>query len=123
MKFTSKEQLDRFRIEAKERFDKEESEKIKIFVGMGTCGVAAGARRVLDAVNSELEKRKIDATVIQTGCIGMCVREPLVDVQLPGQARITYGNIKPSDVPRIIVGHVLYGNIIENLAVARYEEI
>lgn len=123
MKFNNREELDSFRAEARKRFDKDEAEGIKIFVGMGTCGIAAGAQGVYDAVMKEIEKWQIKATVIQTGCIGMCVREPLVDVKLPGQDRITYGNIKPEDVPRIIVGHVLYGQVVKDLAVAQFEEL
>ncbi|MGB9791562.1 MAG: (2Fe-2S) ferredoxin domain-containing protein [Thermacetogeniaceae bacterium] len=118
----SREDLRRLREEARELIAARSAEGTKIIVGMGTCGIAAGAREVMAAILEELNKRNIKATVTQTGCIGMCEKEPLVDVQRPGEKRITYGKVKPSDVPRIIVGHVLHGNVVEDLVVARHEE-
>ncbi len=124
MKLKSREDLKRLREEAKGLVSARGPEGMtKIIVGMGTCGIAAGAREVMAAILEELNKRNIQATVTQTGCIGMCEKEPLVDVQRPGEKRITYGKVKPSDVPRIITGHVLHGNIVEDLVVARFEEI
>lgn len=96
--------------------------KTKIIIGMGTCGIAAGARNILHAVLEEIERRKLDVLVTQTGCIGMCEKEPLLDVQLPGKERITYGNLKEDDVKRIIVEHVINGNVVSDLAIARFEE-
>jgi NADP-reducing hydrogenase subunit HndB len=93
-----------------------------IIVGMGTCGIAAGARNILKAVLKEVEKRNVEVTVTQTGCIGMCEKEPLLDVKMPGKPRITYGNLSEEDVKRIIVEHVVNGHIVEDLAVARFEE-
>lgn len=123
MKLNNREALDQYRKEAKVVMDKSEAEDIKIYVGMGTCGIAAGAQGVLNAVLEELKNRQIKAKVIQTGCIGMCVKEPLIDVKLPGRERITYGNLKPADIPRIIDEHVQQGNVVEDLAVARFEEL
>lgn len=113
--------------ELRETFQKEISArnsagKPKIIIGMGTCGIAAGAREILHTVLEEIERRKLDVVVTQTGCIGMCEKEPLLDVQLPGKERITYGNLKKDDVKRIIVEHVINGNIVTDLAIARFEE-
>ncbi|MDO4987894.1 MAG: NADH-quinone oxidoreductase subunit NuoF [Synergistes sp.] len=87
---------------------------------MGTCGIAAGARAVMAAVLEELEKRNIhDVAVLQTGCIGMCQKEPLLDIVRPGEERVTYGPVKPTDVPRIIADHLVNGNVVEDLVVAK----
>ena len=95
----------------------------KIIIGMGTCGIAAGAREVMSAVLDELAVRKLnDVQVQQTGCIGMCEKEVLLDVVRPGEPRITYGNVKPEDVKRIIADHVVNGHIIEDLVVAKIEQ-
>jgi len=94
--------------------------KPRIIVGMGTCGIAAGAKDVFNAVVQEVESRRLDVVVAQTGCIGMCQREPLLDVELPGGPRVTYGNVAVKDVPRIIASHVLNGSIVEELAVAQF---
>lgn len=95
----------------------------KIIVGMGTCGISAGAREVMTAILDELGKRHLmDVQVQQTGCIGMCEKEVLVDVLRPGEPRITYGKVKPSDVPKIIAEHVVNGRIVQELVVGKIEE-
>lgn len=101
---------------------RDNTEKPKIIIGMGTCGIAAGARNILKAVLAEIEKRELDVNVTQTGCIGMCEKEPLLDIKLPGKDRITYGNLEEKDVKKIIIEHVINGNMVEELAIARFEE-
>lgn len=95
----------------------------KIIVGMGTCGIAAGAREVMSAILDELAVRKlVDVQVQQTGCIGMCEKEVLVDVVHPGEPRITYGKVTPADVRKIIADHVVNGRIVEELVVGKIED-
>ncbi|MEJ6951835.1 (2Fe-2S) ferredoxin domain-containing protein [Natronospora cellulosivora (SeqCode)] len=101
---------------------RDKSDKVNIVVGMGTCGIAAGARKILQAIMKETEKRNIDVVVSQTGCIGMCEKEPLLDVKMPGKDRITYGNLSEKDVEKIIVEHIINGKVVEKFAVARLEE-
>ena len=84
-----------------------------ITVGMGTCGIAAGAREVMQALFDELATRKIDAHVVTTGCIGMCSKEPLVDIQQGDGPRITYGNVDTTMVPRLIEEHLVQGHVIQ----------
>jgi NADP-reducing hydrogenase subunit HndB len=87
---------------------------------MGTCGIAAGARDVMTAILAELDKRGLkDVTVEKTGCIGMCQKEPLVDIIRPGEPRITYGNVEPKDVARIVAEHLVNGNVVEDKVVGR----
>ena len=94
----------------------------KVVVGMGTCGIAAGAREVMTAILDEIAKRKLqNVHVEQTGCIGMCEKEVLVDVIRPGEDRITYGKVKPADAARIIGDHVVNGKIVQDLVVGRIE--
>ena len=93
----------------------------RITVGLGTCGIAAGARETLQAVLAELQGRDIEATVNIVGCIGMCFREPLVDIEQAGRPRITYGNITADRVPRIIEEHLTNGRVIEEWVVGRLE--
>ncbi len=95
----------------------------QVIVGMGTCGIAAGAREVMTAILEEITKRNLaDVSVCQTGCIGMCQQEVLVDVIRPDQPRITYGRVKPTDVPKIIAEHVVNGRIVEELVVGKIEQ-
>ena len=76
--------------------------KTKIMVGMATCGQAAGAQGVWQSLHQEVKKRKIDAVVRKTGCIGLCQHEPLVDILKPGYPRITYDRITPERVGEIL---------------------
>jgi NADP-reducing hydrogenase subunit HndB len=95
----------------------------KIIVGMGTCGIAAGARETMRAIVAELDKKQIDAHVTTVGCIGMCAFEPLVDVEQAGGSRITYGNIHPDKVPRLIEEHLIQGQVVDDWVVARMPPI
>lgn len=106
----------------KEMKKRDQKTKAEIIVGMGTCGIAAGARDILKAVLSEVEKRDLDVRVTQTGCIGMCEKEPLMDVKLPGKEKITYGNLTTNDVKKIISEHIVNGNIVKDLVIARHAE-
>lgn len=90
-----------------------------IIVGMGTCGIAAGARETMRAILEELHKRNIEAHVATVGCIGMCAREPLVDIEQAGKPRITYGNITANKVPRLIEEHLINGRVVEEWTVGR----
>jgi NADP-reducing hydrogenase subunit HndB len=90
-----------------------------ITVGMGTCGIAAGAREVMTALLAGLAERNIDAHVVTVGCIGMCSMEPLVDVVRGDEPKITYGNVRPDMVPRILEEHVAGGQVVDEWVVAR----
>lgn len=86
-------------------------EAVRVVVGMATCGIAAGARPVLNAFTDEVAKRHLEnVTVGQTGCIGMCQFEPIVEVTLPGKEKVTYGKVTPEKAARIVVDHVVNGN-------------
>ena len=98
----------------------ENAEKIKIVVGMGTCGIAAGARETMGAVLQELEKRNLDNTLVtQTGCLGLCEQEPIVEVVIPGHPRVTYGKVSAEKARQIIARHVVNGNIIGEWVINR----
>jgi NADP-reducing hydrogenase subunit HndB len=90
-----------------------------VIVGMGTCGIAAGARDTMHAVLEALRERDIEANVTTVGCIGMCAKEPLVDIEQAGKPRVTYGNITPDMVSRLIEEHLVKGNVVEEWVVGR----
>ena len=75
-----------------------------IFVGAGTCGLAAGAEATFAAVTAWLAERAVDADVIRTGCIGLCSAEPLVEVQVPGRSRLVFERVTPDKVPAMLEG-------------------
>ncbi len=84
-----------------------------ILVGMGTCGRAAGALDVQMALRAAMRKHRVRAQVGTVGCIGMCSYEPLVDVALPGQTRVTYANVTPEMAERIVAEHLVGGKPVE----------
>lgn len=91
----------------------------KVIVGMGTCGIAAGARDVLLALMEEVDTRNLKVNITQTGCIGMCEQEPLLDVQLKDNERVTYGKVTPELVKQIVAEHIVNGRIFKEAALAR----
>lgn len=92
---------------------REENAKYRIVVAMGTCGIAAGARNVMSAILDEINKRDIaDAIVTQTGCLGYCDQEPLVQVFQPDKKTVTYGKITPEIARRIVAEHIVGNKIL-----------
>ena len=99
--------------------DRESSgDGIRVVVGMATCGIAAGARPVLNALVDEVAKRNLkNVTVAQTGCIGMCQYEPIVEVFEPGKEKVTYVKMTAEKVPEIVANHLVNGNPVVDYTV------
>jgi len=91
----------------------------RIFIGMGTCGIATGAEGVLEAVHDGFDKLKIEVPIIKTGCIGMCSQEVLLDVDIPGSARVTYRQVEPKMVEEILQKHLVGGQPVPELAIGQ----
>jgi len=118
-KLKTLEDLRRIREQAQQDFKMRTETGTRIIVGMGTCGIAAGARETMHAILEELKREDIDAHVTTVGCIGMCSKEPLVDIEQAGKARITYCNVHPDMVPRLIEEHLRQGHVIEEWTMGR----
>ena len=93
---------------------KEGDQGVRIVVGMATCGIDAGARPVLNAFVEEIAKRGLtnDITVTQTGCIGICQYEPVVEIEIPGQEKVTYVKVAPEMVSKIVNDHLVNKNVV-----------
>ena len=90
-----------------------DEDRIRVVVGMATCGIAAGARPVLNAFLEEIEKRNLNnVTVTQTGCIGVCRLEPIVEVYVPGEEKVTYVKLTPDMVPKIVSEHLVNRRVV-----------
>ena len=90
----------------------------RLVVAMGTCGIAAGAREVVAALLEELEQRNLhDITLAQSGCKGLCDREPTVTVQRADEAAVTYGDVTPETARRIVAEHLVGGKVVKELVV------
>jgi NADH:ubiquinone oxidoreductase subunit F (NADH-binding)/NAD-dependent dihydropyrimidine dehydrogenase PreA subunit/(2Fe-2S) ferredoxin len=82
-------------------------ERPAIFVGMGTCGLAAGAGKTLEAVRTYLAAHQIEADIVEVGCIGLCTAEPIVDVQIPGRTRVSYSSVTADKVAALLEGALI----------------
>ena len=97
---------------------KDDNVDTRIVVGMATCGIAAGARPVMLAFIEELKKRGIEnATVAQTGCVGMCRLEPMVEVYVKGQEKVTYVHMTPDKVARVVGEHIVNGRPVDEYTI------
>lgn len=116
----SLEELAKIREEAKKLTElREGKEGIQIIIGMGTCGIAAGARDTLMAFLDELGKRNIqNVTITQTGCIGLCEQEPIVEVEVPGKGKVRYGKVDAERARRIVANHIVNGNVLQELVLS-----
>ena len=93
---------------------KDDNIDTRVVVGMATCGIAAGARPVMLEFVEELKRRGIDnVTVAQTGCVGMCRLEPMVDVYVKGQEKVTYVHMSPDKVARVVTEHIVNGRPVD----------
>lgn len=97
---------------------------VRVVVGMATCGIAAGARPVLNALVEGVSHEGLmdKVTVSQTGCIGICQLEPIVEVFEPGTEKVTYVKMTPEKAARIIEEHLKNGNIVNEYTIAANKE-
>ena len=108
-------QLEAIRAKMKQQMElrNNNEDNIRVVVGMATCGIAAGARPVMTAFLEEVAKRELsNVTVSQTGCIGVCRLEPIVEVFAPGQEKVTYVKVKPEMVAEIVGQHLVNHNVV-----------
>lgn len=115
----SLEELSKIREEAKSKMGiREGSKDIRIVVGMATCGISAGARPVLKALVEELKVRNLkNVSVSQTGCIGICRFEPIIEVFEPGKDKVTYIEMTSEKAKKIISEHIVNGNVINDYTI------
>ena len=92
---------------------------IRVVVGMATCGIAAGARPVLNTLVEEVNKENLTGkvTVTQTGCIGICQYEPVVEVVTPGHEKVTYVKMTPEKAVRVVNDHLVNGNVVSEYTI------
>ena len=118
------EDLKRIREEAKAKMSMrlESDYKYRVVVGMATCGIAAGARPVLNTLVEEVAKHKLPVSILQTGCIGMCTLEPMVGVYDKDNNKTTYCLVDSNKAKEIVVKHLIEGQVIEEYTVGQYKK-
>ena len=96
----------------------EDKDAVRVLVGMATCGIAAGARPVLNAFTEEIARRDLAGVLVtQTGCIGLCQYEPIVEVTMPGQEKVTYVKMTPDKVGRVVAEHIIGGKPVTEFTI------
>ncbi len=120
----SLEELKAIREQMKKQMDvRDQSDSnIRVAVGMATCGIAAGAKPVLAASLDEIQTRDLHGvTVTQTGCIGVCRLEPVVEVFAPGEEKVTYVKVDPEMVPTIVEQHLMKHQVVTGFTIGAAE--
>jgi NADP-reducing hydrogenase subunit HndB len=112
----------RDKVRSKMNIREADPNNIRVLVGMATCGIAAGARPVLNTLVEEIQKRSLqNITVTQTGCIGICQYEPIVEVLEPGKEKVTYVNMTPEKAVRVVSDHLVNGNVVDAFTIGAAE--
>ncbi len=95
-----------------------DADQTRVMVGLATCGVAAGARPVYDALVKEVEACRIkNVMVVQTGCVGICQYEPVVEIVSPKLGRVTYVHMTAEKMKQVVAEHLLNGKIVEEYTI------
>jgi len=116
LKVTTLEELHKLRAQLREEVTQRYDVGTTVVVGMGTCGIAAGARETLLALNDEMTKRDMSANVTIDGCIGKCQFEPIVTVHRAGESAVMYGHVTADKVPELI-DKLAQGQVIQEWVV------
>ena len=120
MEKLSREQLHTLRTETRKKLEKACAESTQIIVGMGTSGIAAGAREVMDALLDELSRsERDDVRVVNSGCMGMCSSEPNVTVEVMGHEPVIYQHMDQNKMRQVFQRHILRGEVQTDFALAR----
>jgi NADP-reducing hydrogenase subunit HndB len=112
----------RARIDLREKSNNPEA-RIQVKVAMATCGIASGAKEVMEVFIEEFTKRNIDAIVTQTGCMGYCYAEPTVEITMPGTQPVTFGYVDAKKASKIIDKYILNNELVDGIIPVNYETI
>ena len=96
---------------------------IQVRVAMATCGIAAGAKQVMEVIINECNKRGIQAVVTQTGCMGYCYAEPTVEVKKPGEDPVVFGYITPVKAEELVTKYLLGNELLDGIIPVNYGKV
>ena len=96
---------------------------VQVKVAMATCGIASGAKNVMEFFSEQLERRNIAAVVTQTGCMGYCYAEPTIEVKLPGQDPVVFGFVDLKRADQIIEKYIKTGELVDGIIPVNYQTI
>lgn len=127
-KVKSLDDLRKMRDAVKSKLDiREKSEKadkvVQVKVSMATCGIASGAKETMTYFIEELEHRSIEGVVTQTGCMGYCHSEPTIEVTIPGEEPVVFGNVDTKKASEIIERYIKKGELVDGIIPVNYETV
>ena len=96
---------------------------VHVKVALATCGIAAGAKTIMDFFTEQLDRRNINGMVTQTGCMGYCYAEPTIEVRLPGQDAVVFGEVDIKKADEIIEKYIKTGELVDGIIPVNYETI
>jgi NADP-reducing hydrogenase subunit HndB len=96
---------------------------VQVKVAMATCGIASGAKDIMEFMADALEKRGVDSIVTQTGCMGYCYAEPTIEVTLPGSEPVVFGGVNQAKADEIIEKYIKGGELVDGIIPVNYETI
>ena len=102
---------------------KDREDGVRVVVGMATCGIASGAKQVMEHLMEKAEELKISVVFTQTGCMGYCHAEPTIEVKLPGKDPIVFGNVDNKKADEILEKYVLNNELLDGIIPVNYEII
>lgn len=110
------------KIKLRENGDNSES-MVRIKVAMSTCGIASGAKEIMNFLIDELERKAIEAVVSQTGCMGYCYAEPTIEVTVPGKEPIVFGDVDKFRASEIIEKYIIHNELVDGILPVNYRTI
>ncbi len=99
------------------------NQMVQIKVSMATCGIASGAKEIMDFMINELDNRAIDVVVTQTGCMGYCYAEPTIEVTLPDEEPVVFGYVDTKKAQEIIDKYIVAGELVDGIIPVSYETV
>jgi NADP-reducing hydrogenase subunit HndB len=96
---------------------------VQVKVAMATCGIASGAKTIMEFFQEQLERRNVAAVVTQTGCMGYCYAEPTIEVKLPGQDPVVFGFVDLKRADQIIEKYIKTGELVDGIIPVNYQTI
>ena len=96
---------------------------VQVKVAMATCGIASGAKTIMEFFSEQLERRNVAAVVTQTGCMGYCYAEPTIEVKLPGQEPVVFGFVDLKRADQIIEKYIKTGELVDGIIPVNYQTI
>ena len=101
-----------------------DSDMTRVVVGMATCGIASGARPVLNKLAEEVRKESLDRVMVtQTGCIGLCQYEPIVEIFEPGKPKVTYIKMTEDRAEKVVHQHLVNGNVVDEYTLKSAQQL